>query len=71
MKHVIYCASIIIVAICAFILGQMQAKAKPKAKPTMIGLKTDGIIIDSVDRERSLECVLETIGLRENSEGIQ
>ena len=76
MKDIIYCISIIIVAICAFILGKMQAKDKP----AMIGLKTDVIVIkdgiwigiDSIDRDRTPEgCVLETIGLREDSEGRQ
>ena len=76
MKHIIYCISLIIVVIFAFILGKMQVNDKP----AMIGLKTDGIVIkdgiwiciDSVDRDRSPEgCVLETIGLREDSEGRQ
>jgi len=70
LKHIIYCISLIIVAICAFILGKTQTQTEDR--PTMIGLKTDGIWIgiDSVDRDRSPEgCVLETIGLRENSEG--
>jgi len=71
MKKIIYCISFIIVAICIFILGQMQVKVKP----AMIWLKTDeivitdGIMIDSVDRERIMEgcvlegCVLETINV--------
>jgi len=76
MKHIIYCISLIIMAICAFILGKMQVNDKP----AMIGLKTDRIAIkdgiwigiDSVDRDRNLEgCVFETIGLREDSEGRQ
>ena len=43
LKHIIYCISLIIVAICAFILGKMQTQTEDR--PTMIGLKTDGIVI--------------------------
>ncbi len=68
MKYIIYCISIIVVAVCAFILGKTQAEDKP----AMIRFKTDKIGIDSVDRDRSPEgCVLETIGLIEDIEGKQ
>lgn len=72
LKLFVGCISLIIIAVCAFVVVKMRAEDKP----AIIGLKTDKIVIkdgmwigiDSVaDRER----ILETVDVREDSEGGQ